>query len=146
MLENTIEKTINNTPEIATKRARILAFFIDFFIIFMIGMIFGYFFGEPVDGIGFELHGGPALLMMLIGFFLWPISEGLWGQTLGKRVVKLKVLTDDYESIEIVAAIGRYFFGFLDCMFLSGLIVAATNDKNKRIGDLVAKTIVVQLK
>lgn len=141
-----LEKTINNTPEIATKRARIVAFFIDFFIIFMIGMILGYFFGEPVEGIGFELHGGPAFLMMLLGFFLWPISEGVWGQTLGKRVVKLKVLTDDYEPIEIVAAIGRYFFGFLDCAFLIGIIIAATNDKNKRIGDLVAKTIVVQLK
>jgi len=125
MTEVILENNIENKFKIATKRVRILAFFIDFFIMFMIGMILGYFFGEPIEGIGFELNGGPAILMMFIGFFLWPISEGLWGQTLGKRVVKLKVLTDNYESIEIVAAIGRYFFGFLDCIFLIGIIVAA---------------------
>jgi len=45
--------------------------------------------------------------MMLIGFFLWPISEGIWGQTLGKRMLNIKVVTDHHEPIDITASITR---------------------------------------
>ena len=145
MPDTILKPTVEYTFQIAKKRTRILAFIIDFFIYCIIGMILGYFFGEPVNGLGFELHGASAFLMMLIGFFLWPISEGLWGQTIGKRILNIKVLTDGNEPIEITAAIGRFLLGFVDYIFLIGIIIAATNKKNKRIGDMVANTIVVQL-
>ena len=83
--------------EISKKRFRIIAFIIDFYIYGIIGFILGIFFGTPLeDEIGFNLNGLPAFAMMLIGLFLWPISEAIWGQTIGKRILKLKVLTEDF--------------------------------------------------
>ena len=72
--------------EIAKKRIRIGAFLIDIFIFWSIAMIVGIFYGTPhEEGIGYSLNGLPALVMFLVGFFLWPISEGIWGRTIGKR-------------------------------------------------------------
>ena len=144
-IENQIE-TQNSGFEIAKKRYRIGAFLIDFFIYWLIGMIIGIFFGTPNDEGGFSFNGLPAFGMFLIGFFLWPISEGIWGQTIGKRFLDLKVVTNEFEPIGIGQAFGRFFLGFIDYIFLIGLIIASTNKQNKRIGDLAANTIVVRTK
>ena len=144
-IENQIE-TQNSRFEIAKKRYRIGAFLIDFFIYWLIGMIIGIFFGTPNDEGGFSFNGLPAFGMFLIGFFLWPISEGIWGQTIGKRFLDLKVVTNEFKPIGIGQAFGRFFLGFIDYIFLIGLIVAANNKQNKRIGDLAANTIVVRTK
>ena len=145
MQNNIIEYAFEREFQIANTRARIIASVIDFCIFCIIGAIFGYFFGEPTEGIGFGLYGTPALIIMLIGFFLWPISEGVWGQTLGKRILGIKVLTDYYEPIDITASVTRYILGCIDYILLIGIIVVATNKMNKRIGDMAANTIVVQV-
>ncbi|WP_421804447.1 RDD family protein [Flagellimonas sp.] len=133
--------------EIAKKRIRIGAFLIDIFIFWSIAMIVGIFYGTPhEEGIGYSLNGLPALVMFLVGFFLWPISEGIWGRTIGKRLLNLKVVTDDFEPIGMGQEFGRFILGFLDYIFLIGLIIATTNKQNKRIGDIAAKTIVVNTK
>ena len=150
MTDITIEKqteTKNNKFEIAKKRYRIGAFLIDFLIIWLIGMVIGIFFGTPhEDGIGYSFNGFPAFAWMCSGLFLWPISEGVWGQTIGKRILDLKVVTNEFEPIGIGQAFGRFFLGFIDYIFLIGLIIAATNKQNKRIGDMAANTIVVRTK
>lgn len=146
MAEITIENQ-NNEIEIAKKRYRIGAFLIDFFVFWLIAIVFGMFFGEPLeDEVGFHLSGLPAFGMFLCGFFLWPISEGIWGQTIGKRFLDLKVLNNNYKLIGMGQAFGRFFLGFIDHMFLIGLIIAANNKQNKRIGDLAANTIVVWIR
>ncbi len=145
MQHNALEYAFEHEFQIANTRTRIIASVIDFCIFCVIAAIFGYFFGKPAEGIGFALYGTPALIIMLIGFFLWPISEGIWGQTLGKRILGIKVLTDYYEPIDITASITRYILGCIDYILLIGIIVAATNKMNKRIGDMAANTIVVQL-
>lgn len=120
--------------EIAKKRIRIGAFLIDIFIFWSIAMIVGIFYGTPhEEGLGYSLNGFPALVMFLVGFFLWPVSEGIWGQTIGKRLLNLKVVTDDFEPIGMGQAFGRFILGFLDYIFLIGLIIAATNKQNKEL-------------
>jgi uncharacterized RDD family membrane protein YckC len=145
MQNNVIEYAFEHEFQIANTRARIIASVIDFCIFCVIGAIFGYFFGEATGGIGFTLYGTPSLILMLIAFFLWPISEGIWGQTLGKRILGIKVLTDYYEPIDITAAITRYILGCIDYIFLIGIIIVTNNKMNKRIGDMAANTIVVQM-
>lgn len=44
------------------------------------------------------------------------------------------------------AGIRRFFLGFVDCFFLVGLIIAATNKRNKRLGDIAAGTCVIRKK
>ena len=140
-------ENLNNETKIAKKRYRIGAFLIDFFIFWLIGMVIGIFFGEPVENeLEFHLTGLPAFVVFLCGFFLWPISEGIWGQTIGKRFLDLKVVTDNYKPINMGQAFGRFFLGFIDYIFLVGLIIAVTNKKNKRIGDMATNTIVIRTK
>ena len=144
-IENHIE-TKKNGIKIAKNRYRIGAFFIDIIIFSIISMIVGVFFGTPLENeIGYNLNGLPGLGMMVILFFLWPISEGIWGQTIGKRMLDLKVVNDNYEQIGIGQAFGRFFLGIIDYMFFIGLIIATINKRNKRIGDLGANTIVVRI-
>lgn len=148
------EITIKNHTEIqkmefqiAKIRYRVLAFTIDFYIFTIIGFTLGFFFGSPLENeAGYNMSGLPALGLMLIGLFLWPISEGIWGQTIGKRILNLKVVTNEFKPIRIGQAFGRFFLGFIDYFFLIGIIIASINKENKRIGDLAANTIVVRIK
>jgi uncharacterized RDD family membrane protein YckC len=134
-------------PEFANVGYRILAFCIDFLIYCLISMVFGIFFGKPhEDGLGFSLTGLPALLMVIIAFGLWPISEGLSGQTIGKRIFNIKVVDTNYKRIGIGPAFGRFFLGIVDYIFLVGIVIALINKKNQRIGDMAASTIVVNVK
>lgn len=140
-------QTFQNHKTIAKIRYRILAFLMDFIIFGTIGWAIAYFTGDlSDDGYGYHLSGIPALLMFGIGFFLWPISEALSGQTIGKRFFDLKVVNDDFKSITFGQAFARFFLGFVDYAFLAGIIVAVFNKQNKRIGDLVAQTIVIKHK
>lgn len=144
MFEEFEEKT---KLDFAKIRYRILAFMIDFFVFWLIAMVVGIFYGEPIENeIGVHLKGVPALFMFFIGFCLWPISEGFFGKTIGKGFLNLKVVSDNYDDIGFKKAFIRFFFGFIDYMFLMGLIIACTNKNKKRIGDIVAKTIVIKSK
>ena len=126
---------------------RIGAFLIDFFIYYLSGVILGLFFDTQDDGVfSYNLEGFPALISLGIFFFLWPISEGIWGQTLGKRFLDIKVVTKTYEDIGFAQAFIRFFLGFIDIILLSGIIVAAINKNNQRIGDAGASTFVVKSK
>lgn len=141
-MSEAIEKPIY---PIAKNRYRVLAFLVDFFIFWLIGMVIGYFYGVQQEGeIGFELTGLPALILFAFGFLLWPISEGLFGKTIGKRILKLKVVSEDYQDINIMKAFIRFLLGLVDYILLIGLIIASNNEKKQRIGDLVAKTIVIK--
>lgn len=53
-------------------------------------------------------------------------------------------MKDDYTDSSIGTSIARHLFDPIDMMCLIGLIVASTNSKKQRIGDLVAKTVVVR--
>ena len=146
---NTITaNTFENRYPIAKKRYRILAFLIDFSIYALIGYATAVFFGTvQEDGISYKMNGLPAFSMIILALLLWPVSEGIWGQTIGKRLLDLKVMTTDRKSIGLGLAFVRFFVGFFDYIFLAiGLIVATFNKQNKRIGDLIADTIVVRTK
>jgi uncharacterized RDD family membrane protein YckC len=71
------------------------------------------------------------------------IQEGLTGKTIGKRIVQIKVMKQDFSQNSVTASIVRHLFDVIDLMFLVGIIVAFASQKKQRIGDLVAKTVVV---
>ncbi|MDR3713737.1 MAG: RDD family protein [Puia sp.] len=140
------------TPEISPKRVRVAAAIVDFLIIWIIGFGLGLLFGQSRTGISgetgyfFSIHltGIPAILFFLSWIGLMPVMEGMTGKTIGKRVMKIKVVKEDFTDTTIGRSLARHLFDSIDCFFLIGLIVASTNKKNQRIGDLVAKTLVVR--
>lgn len=132
---------------IAKKRERIVAFLVDFLIYLSIFILFLFLWGEPsYDGNRTQVTGLPAFFLFVIGMMLWPISESMVGQTIGKRLVGIRVLNGkNYKHLSFSQAFIRFIFGYIDILFFIGLIVATTNKDNKRIGDYIAKTVVIDL-
>ena len=94
-----------------------------------------------------ETQGAPRTLFFLLTFAYYFGTELVWAQTLGKRVMKLRVVRDDGTK----AAAGPVFirnvvrlFDWLPSLYLVGVITLfATGERRARLGDLAAKTKVV---
>lgn len=135
-----------NAEKIAPKRLRIAAAILDFTLLVVIGFVLGFFWGERIqdsEGVGFRLHGWPALIWFLSWLILVPIKEGVSGQTFGKKFIKIKVVKKNLNPTNIGTSLLRHFFDGIDSFFCIGLLVAALNKRKQRIGDLVAGTVVV---
>ncbi len=83
--------------------------------------------------------------VLLWGYF--SLFEGLWhGQTPGKHWMKLRVIKDSGRAITLFEAMARNLLRVVDVfptMYLVGVIAMLCNRSQKRVGDLVAGTIVV---
>jgi len=113
---------------------------------------FDYFLIMAITNLTYGNSRSPSTLVLIVFVLSWivyfPIIEGISGQTLGKRIFKLKVLKEDYSKLNILNSFFRRLFDFIDFLptfGILGLIVASSNSKIQRIGDLVAKTIVVKV-
>ena len=69
------------------------------------------------------------------------------GQTLGKRIMKIRVVKTDGSSPGIGAYLMRWMFMIIDGPTTSGLgvLIMIFNKDNRRIGDLAAGTMVIKL-
>ena len=133
-------------PKLATIGSRFGAALLDFILLVILFVIFGKLWGETSyeDGWHVNLSGLPALAYYALGFVLMPLQEGISGKTLGKRVMGIHVKRKDNSDAGVGLSIARHIFDGIDCLFLVGIIVAASNQYRQRIGDLVAGTIVVK--
>ena len=134
-------------PKLAPIWQRILAALIDFVVILIVFSILNHYWGrESINEkgvISYRLEGLPALAFFAIWFLVMPFVEGNTGQTLGKMALGIKVLKQEVNRPTVVSSLVRHLFDIVDCFFLVGLIVAATQKEKKRVGDLVAGTCVV---
>lgn len=104
-------------------------------------------------GIGMLTDSRAGLLfVLLIGFaVLWGyfmVGEAVWsGQTLGKRLLRLRVVGVSGEPISAMQAIIRNLVrlvDFLPSYYLVGVIVMFVTQRSQRLGDLAAGTMVVK--
>lgn len=135
--------------ELANIGERIGAQLIDYFIMFVYAMIMLLIFEGISDVIGSKVK---ALLVVFLSplFFYSLLSEiFMQGQSLGKKVLKTKVVKLSGEQPTIGSYIIRWMFRLIDINFLYGVVgmvtIAATG-KGQRIGDIVAKTSVISLR
>ncbi len=78
-----------------------------------------------------------------IGYFVF--FETIWqGQTIGKKKAKIRVIADDGKPITIGQSSLRALLRPVDDFFFIGVFFIALGKKEKRIGDLIAGTIVIQ--
>jgi uncharacterized RDD family membrane protein YckC len=98
-----------------------------------------------------------SLALSDIFFLGWPLCvyllyfialEGTYGQTIGKKATRIKVVKEDGSPITYREAVIRTFVGVVDGLpiiipGLIGCIVIWRSDKKQRIGDLAAHTVVV---
>lgn len=111
--------------------------------------------GSVVATIAFASLGLPGLGVAVL-FFLWFLLEWLYGglfeafwngQTPGKRILNLRVLTIEGQPVSGWQAVLRNVLRAADMLplftYLVGLVAMAMNQRFQRLGDLAAGTMVV---
>lgn len=140
--------------------------FIQFLSIFLIAWIFSSITGFGQGGVaGSEDSAAQILqempkwtiaLMILVIFFVFSayfiVFEWLWnGQTPGKRLLKLRVIREDGRPLTLWEAIARNLLrifdavpGFVIPVYSVGLIVIFLSNRDQRVGDIFAGTVVIR--
>jgi len=87
------------------------------------------------------------LLILCLAFGYYWVSETVWGQTIGKRVLAIRVVRADGGKPGAGAVFVRTLLRIVDSfpgVYIVGLIaVFATGSRRQRVGDMAAKTRVV---
>lgn len=131
--------------DLAAAISRVLAFFIDM-------MIVGFSWLLLVIAVDIRLPEAVIFLFLPLTIFLlyYFFSELLMdGQTLGKRLIGLKVVRIDGERLTPGDLLLRTFFLLPDAWFSLGIpavLLISTSSRAQRLGDMVAQTVVISIK
>lgn len=113
----------------------------------IISAIFGAL--SVILGLGMMRHGTWSVGILSFAFYIayYTYLEGTRGQTIGKMITKIKVVREDGAPIDMDQAFKRNILRVIDGLFvyLVGAILIWRSDKQQRLGDTVAKTIVVKV-
>ena len=137
------------TGELATYGQRLIAYLIDWVILIVIGVICGVLgailaqIAQPLVLISTLLN-----LVLQLGYFvvLWgmdnPITER--GQTVGKKVMNIKIVKEDGSDLEIKDAVLRLVGYFVSSIVIMlGFVWIFIDENNQGWHDKIAKTKVV---
>jgi uncharacterized RDD family membrane protein YckC len=132
--------------------ARFLAWLVDCFIILVILIALVSLVMLLSTLLGVVGLGGLVPAFTVIGFFV--VMEGYFiffewrwsGRTPGKKVMDLRVIQDGGVKVTVWSVFVRNLFRAVDGfpLYLVGGIAALLSEQNKRLGDLVAGTVVVR--
>ncbi|WP_299438325.1 RDD family protein [uncultured Aquimarina sp.] len=129
---------------------RILAGFIDYLIIYAFFFAYVYAYGEPDPDGGYSVSGLPALIPVIFWGLMTIGLEQLFGATIGNSIVGLKPISINgiSEKLSFGQSLLRHLLDPIDMFFfgLVGILTIQNSEKNQRVGDLVANTIVVKIK
>lgn len=105
--------------------------------------ILSFPFANPL---GFFL-GGYQFLSWLLWIAYFTYFEGTSGQTLGKQLMKIKVVEINGKPIQYDKAIIRNILRIIDWLpflYIIGVVLIASSQSRQRLGDMVTRTIVVK--
>jgi uncharacterized RDD family membrane protein YckC len=116
------------------------------FILFWVLVLATGFAGIP--GFGF---GAWLIVWFIMDWFYGGVFEAFWnGQTPGKHMLRLRVVSDEGQPINGLQAVLRNLLRAADAQpalivptYILGLMTAATNERFQRLGDLAAGTMVI---
>ncbi len=139
---------------------RIVAIIIDTIILWVVMAVISLPFGmqammmgavtDPLAAAGMA---GSAMLVSLLGALIglgyFVYFEGTTGQTIGKKIVNIKVVRQDGKPMTYMDALIRTILRVIDGLpfaipYLLGLVLVVINEKKQRLGDMAAKTLVVK--
>ena len=133
----------------STLSRRVGATIIDYTFLFAFFIWFVYSYGEPDGEGGYVVSGTAALIPVAVWFVYCILAEGIFGFTLGHYAVGLKVRSADGNAISFVQVVKRRICDAVEiswCFGLIAYILARNTQFHQRLGDIWAKTIVVELK
>lgn len=170
----TEETLVIETPErvplefaLASIGNRFLAVAVDHFVQFLSMFLIAWLFLSVAGFSGSDVVDAPetfvsqapkwtiAILIVIVflifaGYFI--AFEWLWnGQTPGKRLLKLRVIRDDGRPLTLWEAVARNLLriadaapGFVIPVYSIGLIVIFLSNRDQRVGDIFAGTVVIR--
>jgi uncharacterized RDD family membrane protein YckC len=98
--------------------------------------------GMAIAGIAMLLVIFLAAMAFYHGYFIY--FEHKTGQTPGKKLFGLKVISTQGSSLTFSQCVMRDFMRYIDCgLIFPGLISMAVSEKRQRLGDLLCSTLVV---
>lgn len=136
---------------------RLLAFIIDmaFCVLvsvpsFVIGLVLNNAVPQHPEGLDYVIGAILILLVLalaltIVGTFLlyFPILEGRYGRTLGKRLLGLRVVRENGTSIGFKEAFLRRLPFYFDFIAIDALFIPFTAKKQRGF-DLIAQTLVIE--
>jgi len=135
------------TYRLAGPTARCGAVLIDYiirsFLIFVVAMILGAF---SAIALSYVAGGLLVLFVFLMNWGYFAVSEGFFqGRTIGKWALGLRVVQERGHPITFWSALTRNLFRTLDSIPLYGIgfVSMLLNKRFQRLGDLVARTVVI---
>lgn len=120
---------------------RVGAFVLDYVLSLVAGVALGFALGAALESRTAVFLG---VILGLLGYYV--LLEGAFGQTVGKRLAGVVVVSRDGSPITFRQAAVRNLLRVVDGFFnyAVGLVVMLVTDDRQRVGDLVADTLVVR--
>ena len=150
--------------EIAEFHKRLLAYLIDLviLILYMLGMLYIMVGSLQIE----EDYIGMLILVVMVPLLFYSLLTELWmnGQTIGKKILRIRVISLDGGEANLAQYLTRWFLRFYEwgfimffffygslslgfmILFIGGVasvIIISVNAKNQRLGDMAAGTVVV---
>ncbi len=108
-------------------------------------------FGGLAGGLSSAAVTGILLVLLGLLFVLYkPLMEAIWnGQTVGKRAAGIRVVRSNGLPVGVLAVIIRNLLRIVDYLpvyYLIGSICVLATERNQRLGDMAASTVVIKEK
>ncbi|AWI27025.1 RDD family protein [Flavobacterium pallidum] len=155
-LSITTTQNVNINFTAASIGVRILALLADIliqvaYLIFIYWFLYGVLdFTEVTSGWDYwSVMALNAVIYLPVMFYTLTMESVFEGQTVGKRLLKLKVVKIEGYQADFGDYLIRWLLRMIDLFFLFGLIgliTALVTKKTQRLGDLAAGTAVITLK
>jgi len=132
---------ITNKPYLIRK---FIATIIDYSILTILTFFYLKEFGEPSAGL-YRAEGIAAIPPIIFWLIIFPISESIFSATLGHFIVGLKVIDTGGIKVDFIQTLKRRIADVIDLMFygIPAFISIKRTEKNQRLGDLWAETMIV---
>lgn len=149
---NTIKITTTQNIELeydlASLGERIVGYLIDSLVIIAYFVVL-VFISLSLVGSRFIYHYTwiPFIFYVPIYFYTLAFEVFMNGQTIGKKVMKIKVISIDGAKPTLGQYLIRWIFRIVDIslsFFLCGIICIAASERKQRVGDMVAGTAVIK--
>ena len=107
------------------------------------GILFGagWMLGGGGMGAGFLVKGMTHLFSSILGAGYSVVLHWIWGQTLGKMALQIRVVTMEGGPLSFGQSVGRYFSTFLSALIVGiGFVMAGIRSDKRALHDLLAGT------
>ena len=129
-------------------RKRVFACLLDYLIYFTVSIFYVIYFGNKDHEGTYSVNGLKTLPVFLFWLLYFIIVESLFKATLGHYLLNLKVIQIDNKEIGLKHSFKRHLIDIIDFSFfgLPAYISVKNSEKGQRLGDLFAKTTIIESK